>query len=326
MVILRASSLDETFRRRSTNSKYAIICRFLYVNNLVIRSKTHQAQKTQSAMEEIGRDFIASMIPRLVEAGRDQRFIINMDQTPVFFSMTPKTTLQVRGSKTGSVRASSDSRKRITVAITVTASGSILPPYLIFNAKPNGRVERGLVNFPTGAHYAVHQNAWMDEMVMLLWVNEVLEPYVKTAPNGVRPVLFLDSYRCHMMASIVQRVQELGVEVQHIPGGCTGVCQPVDVGIGKPLKNRITRCWEDWMVEHGGLEEEKTKTPSREDVSAWVINSIGSIGPNIIRNSWRRHGFSYFPSEPEEFVPVVTASTSPKKRSKIFPTMTMMTI
>jgi hypothetical protein len=86
------------------------------------------------------------------------------------------------------------------------------------------------------------------------------------------------------------------------------VCQPVDVGIGKPLKNRITRCWEDWMVEHGGLEEEKTKTPSREDVSAWVIDSIGSIGPKIVRNSWRRHGFSFFPGEPEEFVPVVDDS------------------
>jgi hypothetical protein len=187
MVILKASSLDETFRRRSADSKYKIICRF-NANNLVIHSKMHQAQKTRYAMEEIGRDFIASMVPRLVEAGRDQRFIINMDQTPVFFSMTPKTTLQVRGSKTVSVRVSSDSTKRITVAVTVTASGSMLPPYLTFNAKPSGRVERGLVNFPTGAHYAVQQNAWMDERVMLLWVNEVLEPYVKTAPDGVRPL------------------------------------------------------------------------------------------------------------------------------------------
>jgi hypothetical protein len=45
--------------------------------------------------EAHGQDFIASTIPRLQEAGRDQRFIINMDQTPVFFSMMPKTTLQV---------------------------------------------------------------------------------------------------------------------------------------------------------------------------------------------------------------------------------------
>jgi hypothetical protein len=256
-------------------------------------------------MEAHGQDFIASTIPRLQEACRDQRFIINMDQTPVFFSMTPKTTLQVRGSKTVSVQASSDSTKRITVAVTVTASGLMLPPYVIFNAKPNGRVERELANFPPGAHYAVQKNAWMDERVMIMWVEAVLEPYVKTAPDGVRPILFLDSYRCHMMALVVQRVQDLGVEVQHIPGGCTGVCQPVDVGIGKPFKNRVTRCWEDWMVEKGGLSEEKCKTPSREEVSEWVIKSIGSIGSKIVRNSWRHVGFSYFPAEPEEMVAVV---------------------
>jgi hypothetical protein len=305
MVILKASSLDANFRRKSPASKYAIICRFLSVNNLVIRSKTHQAQKSRHVMEAHGQEFIASIIPRLQEFGRDQRFIINMDQTPVFFSMTPKTTLQVRGSKTVSVRASSDSTKRITVAVTVTASGLMLPPYLIFNAKPNGRVERQLANFPPGAHYAVQKNAWMDERVMIMWVEAVLEPYVKTAPDGVRPLLFLDSYRCHMMASVVQRVQELGVEVQHIPGGCTGVCQPVDVGIGKPFKNRVANCWEDWMVEKGGLDQEKTKTPSREEVSEWVIQSIGSIGTKIIRNSWRHRGFSYFPAEPEEMVAVV---------------------
>jgi hypothetical protein len=301
MVILKASSLDGTFRRKSPASKYAIICRFLAANNLVIRSKTHQAQKCRSVMEEAGQEWITSIVPHLQAPGRDQRFIINMDQTPIFFSMTPKTTLQARGSKTVSVRTSSDSTKRITVAVCVTASGSMLPPLLIFNAKPNGRVERALSNFPKGAHYAVQKNAWMDERVMLIWVDKILEPYVKTAPEGVRPILFLDSYRCHMMASVVHRVQDLGVEVHHIPGGCTGVCQPVDVGIGKPFKNRVTRCWENWMVENGGLEEEKTKTPSREELSAWVIESIQSIGAKIIRNSWRRHGFSYFPDEIDEF-------------------------
>ena len=42
-----------------------------------------------------------------------------------------------------------------------------------------------------------------------------------------------------MMGSVVQRIQELGVEVQHIPGGCTSLCQPVNVGFNKPFKDRI---------------------------------------------------------------------------------------
>jgi hypothetical protein len=76
----------------------------------------------------------------------------------------------------------------------------------------------------------------MDEGAMMLWVDKILKPYVQTAPDGIVPVLFLDSYHCHMMASVVQRIQDLGVEVEHIPEGCTSLCQPVDVGMNKPFK------------------------------------------------------------------------------------------
>jgi DDE superfamily endonuclease len=74
---------------------------------------------------------------------------------------------------------------------------------------------------------------------MLQWVDDVLKPYVETAPSDIVPLLFLDSYKCHLMSSVISKIQDLGVEFQHIPGGCTGLTQPVDVGINKPLKNRI---------------------------------------------------------------------------------------
>jgi len=46
-----------------------------------------------------------------------------------------------------------------------------------------------------------------------------------------------------MMALVVSRINELGVEVQHILGGCTGLCQPVDIGVAKPLKDDLKKCW-----------------------------------------------------------------------------------
>ena len=41
------------------------------------------------------------------------------------------------------------------------------------------------------------------------------------------------------MASVVNEIQELGVEVEHIPGGCMYLCQPVDIGINKPYIRNI---------------------------------------------------------------------------------------
>jgi hypothetical protein len=61
----------------------------------------------------------------------------------------------------------------------------------------------------------------MDERVMIMWVDGVLKPCIANAPQHVIPLLTLDSCCCHMMASVVTRIQELGIEVKHILGGCT---------------------------------------------------------------------------------------------------------
>ena len=99
-----------------------------------------------------------------------------------------------------------------------------------------------LGTYPTTNHYRCQENAWMDEEVMVAWVDKVLATYVAMALDHVVPLLILDSYRCHMMVSFVQRIQELGLEVQHIPGSCTSLCQPIDVGFNKPLNSLTPIC------------------------------------------------------------------------------------
>jgi hypothetical protein len=229
---------------------------------------------------------------------RDRRFIINMDQTPVFFSMSSKRTFEVIGKKTIHIRTSTNDTKRVTVAVTITADGTLLPSFLIFKGKPDGRIAKK--EFPSGVYpdghfYKCQDNAWMDEEVMKAWVNEVLAPYVATAPDHVVPILILDMYRCHMMSSVVQMIQELGVEVQHIPGGCTSLCQPVDVGFNKPFKDRMRRQWMNWMTNEGVVHG-TTSPPARLDVAKWVHNAMLEMKErgDIIRNAWKRHDYEWF--------------------------------
>jgi hypothetical protein len=54
-----------------------------------------------------------------------------------------------------------------------------------------------------------------------------------THPPGIIPIILLDSYCCHIMALVVNVIQDLGCEVVHIPGSCTGLVQPLDVGYNK---------------------------------------------------------------------------------------------
>ena len=50
------------------------------------------------------------------------------------------------------------------------------------------------------------------------------------------------------MTTVTQQIETLGIEVDHIPGGCTGLAQPINVRIGKPFKTGYsisgkTGCW-----------------------------------------------------------------------------------
>ena len=88
----------------------------------------------------------------------------------------------------------------------------------------------------------------------------MLKPWAEAAPEYVMPYLLLDSYKCHLMATTVDAIQALGVEVEHVPGGCTGLTQPVDVGINKPLKCHIHRLREEYMI-NTGLQQGVKKPP-----------------------------------------------------------------
>ena len=94
------------------------------------------------------------------------------------------------------------------------------------------------------------------------------------------------------MASVVTKIQDMGIQVEHIPGGCTALAQPIDVGIGKPLKVRIRHRFEEWLETQN--PQEKIKPPSRVLLSEWIISSLKDIGNHIARNSWRSQGFKYF--------------------------------
>ena len=130
---------------------------------------------------------------------------------------------------------------------------------------------------------------------MISKVDGPLKAHVEQAPADIIPLLVLDSYRCHMMSSVVHRIQAMGVEVVHIPGGCTSLCQPVDVGFNKPFKDRVRQLWTEWMVTEG-LVDGTTKAPTRLDVAGWVDTVMAQMSnePTIVKNAWMKTGYEWF--------------------------------
>ena len=93
---------------------------------------THESQKAPKETQTEVLDFMEVLCPKLQLQCRDKTFILNMDQTPILFTFNSKTTLEVVGARTVHVRKSTNDTKCTTAAITITASGKMLPPLLVF--------------------------------------------------------------------------------------------------------------------------------------------------------------------------------------------------
>ena len=111
------------------------ISRFMKKNRLVHRMATHKAQRHPSEVEGEALDFLANIRPILIDANRDPNHIYNMDQTPVQMAMEWKCTIDKVGACTVNLRTSASDTKRVTVAVTLTASGRRVKSMVVFKGK-----------------------------------------------------------------------------------------------------------------------------------------------------------------------------------------------
>ena len=105
----------------------------------------------------------------------------------------------------------------------------------------------------------------MDESKMNEWIDAILQQWKvnwdENNPSAKPPILILDAYCMHQMGSVVNPILSIGIEVMHILVSCTYLCQPIDVGINKPIKNHLCRKWEDWMTEGDGIVDGAANLP-----------------------------------------------------------------
>jgi len=295
MVSLRASKIDRLLRRMKRYSLFQLVRQFLCANGIVMRATTHTSQEDCAQKHDEATAFIIATRPILTQSHRHKAFIINMDQTPYKLCDPPKKTLNQRGEKTVTAKSPKTSLGRVTCALTVCADGTKLPPLLIYKGTPGADIEKEFVSkkhdYPKGVFCMVQKTAWTDERVMHYWIDHVLRPYIKTAPKGVVPLLYLDKYACHYQGSVAKKFEDLGVEWDIIPGGCTSLVQPVDVAIGKPFKNRMQYKWEEFMMDLDWKNERIKPIDARKKIAVWALEAWKGIPVDVVWNSWRHNPF-----------------------------------
>jgi len=68
---------------------------------------------------------------------------------------------------------------------------------------------------------------------MLEWLDEQLIPIL----DGQSTLLAIDLFQAHQIAEVLYTFRDNDITVSLIPGGCTGLVQPLDVSINRPFKD-----------------------------------------------------------------------------------------
>ena len=175
---------------------------------------------------------------------------------------------------------------RVTAALTVSSNGEKLRLLIIFKGSEGGRIARTFQSrnspYPIEAIYAVQANAWMNEQIMIKWLDHILFPYTTTAAQeGRNVVLVLDTLRSHQTVEVRRRIRENGIQVLCVPGGLTGQLQPLDVGIKGPFKH--------WLREANTSEDLGSQaSPEQRRIQTVfkVLQCWNSLDPEIVTNSF----------------------------------------
>lgn len=218
------------------------IRRFLKRNNLSLR-KTTTTLPPVSAKDMRGKidTFLETVKVFRQRFNYDDDFIINFDETAVFFDFNVKTIEQKGKSLVRKLKLGSEKRK-VTAVLASTASGKLLPTAIVYNRKQI--LQMATESWENQMEFYYTKSGWVDTDVMLSYFKKILLPYIKKK----RTLLIFDSYRCHVSKEFEEELfKHDNIDPLLIPGGLTFLLQPLDVGTNRIFKSCVHNSWREFL-------------------------------------------------------------------------------
>ena len=272
--------------------------------NFVKRKATKAVRKVPTDFPEIKLAFL-KRIPDFVQEHKiPPDLIINWDQTGAKYVPTSEWTLAEEGSRQVDVIGKEDKRE-MTVLLSCTMSGVILPPHLIYCGKtdkchPN-------IKFPPGWDVYRSVNHWSTEATILHFIDCVLVPYVQSTKQKLGldkdnfALALFDVFAAHRCDSVLQALEKHHIKCCFIPPSCTGELQPLDLTVNQVFKQELKACFIRWYAGlvkdqlRDGVQLENIKPDLRISVlkplhANWLIQAISYISSDVIIEGFVKAG------------------------------------
>lgn len=176
--------------------------------------------------------------------------IFNVDETGL--TVNPKGHTKIvalRGRRQVGTVTSAERGETVTAVICFSASGSYVPPMLIF---PRKRMQQEFqTGLPPGATAEVHETGWINKELFIKWFQKFL---ACTGASKAKPVLLIfDGHKTHTKnLDLIDLARENGVTLICLPPHCSHRLQPLDVSYMKPLSKYYEDEVRKWLRTNPG--------------------------------------------------------------------------
>ncbi|RXW18423.1 hypothetical protein EST38_g7441 [Candolleomyces aberdarensis] len=235
---------------------------------------------------------------------------VNSDQTQVVYAPGDKMTYAEAGSKQVPV-VGVEEKRAFTVMVSVSSDGQLLPFQAIYEGKTErvlpskeatGRREcdeLGIQFVPSGTG-----TYWSNQATMKSFVEDVLVPYFNrqrtclNLPPSQKALWQIDVFSVHRSEEFrgYMKNNHPDIVLDFVPGGCTSVAQPCDVGIQRPFKHSIRRSYYKRVVNEmilllGNGKQALLDTrigPLRDASAQWLLNAYQAVNkPELIQKAFK---------------------------------------
>jgi hypothetical protein len=253
--------------------------------------------ESAAVSEDMTSDWVTSSLPRILKqyAPKD---IYNMDETGIFFRLTPDKTLTFKGD---SCHGGKKSKERITAAVCANMDGSDKMELLVIGKFQNPRCFKNVKKLPV--QYLANKKAWMTSEIFLNWLHKLDRKFER---EGRRILMLVDNCPAH------PKIENLkAVTLKFLPPNTTSCLQPMDQGIIQNLKMMYRRLVVERVlraVENG--QEIDNGTVTLLDAVRMLQSAWFQVKPETIANCFRHAGFVTSPVTDDAAVSVA-ATPSP---------------
>lgn len=165
--------------------------------------------------------------------------IFNVDETGFALGTTLSSKVLIDKTVSKGLKKIAGRQEWITALECVSATGTPLPPLVIFKAKDTNTTWIPAAT-PLGWYFSTSTSGWTSNSHGYEWLTKVFEPNTRRN-DGKRRLLLTDGHDSHVTARFIAFCIDNTIDLVVLPPHTSHRLQPLDVGIFSPLKRALSR-------------------------------------------------------------------------------------